>query len=466
MKQFVVVFLSTLIAGCVSPPQSKVSKLAVETPGQWSTPSDSGDFVPQSWTADFSDPQLEAIIREALRHNFNLQAAEARLAAASATAISNGSGIWPSLNLSGNQNKSRRSAASGIQQTAVNETFGLNARFNWEIDLWGKVRNGYKGDLADLQAAEADYYASRLSIAGRVAQAWYSAIEANQQLDLAERTLEAFEQSQQVVEDNFKRGIARALDVRLIRANVASNRSTYQQRLRQRDSAIRLLETLLGRYPARELEVASELPSLNGSVPAGLPSDLILRRPDVLAAERRLAASEQRKFESSKSRIPSFNITANRGTSSREFDEIFDLMDNRVWSQVFNLTQPLFQGRRLAANYKRSVANYEQSVANFGNTVLMAFREVENALTAQVSYESDYEAQRVAAEESIAAEELAWEEYGRGLANITTVLDAVRRSINAQRSLIQVSNQRLQSRIDLYLALGGGFDFEDPAAEN
>ena len=133
----------------------------------------------------------------------------------------------------------------------------MNARFNWEIDIWGKVRNGYKGDLADIQSSQANYAAARLSIAGRVAQSWYSAIEAKQQFDLAERTQEALESSAVIVEENFKRGIARALDVRLVRANVASNRSTLETRLRNRDTSVRLLETLLGRYPGNELKAVS-----------------------------------------------------------------------------------------------------------------------------------------------------------------------------------------------------------------
>jgi len=293
-----------------------------------------------------------------------------------------------------------------------------------------------------------------------VAKAWYSSIEATQQYDLALRIQEAIDRSAEIVEENFKRGISRALDVRLIRANVATNAITVEQRLRARDAAIRNLETLIGRYPANELAVATQLPELQGTVPAGLPSELLLRRPDVLAAERRLAAAEQRKYESSKARIPSFSLTLNRGTNARELGDVFDYMDLRTWSQSLNLSQPIFQGKRLKANFERSKALYAQSLANYSSTVLTAFREVENALTAQASYGRDIELQRVATEESLEAETLAWEQYERGLADITTALDAVRRSIAAQRSLIQVSNQQLQSRIDLYLSLGGGFDIE------
>jgi len=451
-----------LFSACISSPKNQNAKLEIGAPSEWKSESVNEAFQPQNWISDFDDPQLVKIIEEAMAYNYDLKAAESRLAASIAGSVSAQSGIWPSLNLTGNSNKSRRSSASGIQQTPTSQTFGLNARLNWEVDLWGKVRNGFRGDMADIEAAEFDYRAARLSLMGRVAKAWYSAVEATQQYELALKILEAFERSAEIVEENFKRGIARALDVRLIRANVAGNAVSVEQRKRTRDAAVRNLETLIGRYPANELAVVSELAILKGAVPAGLPSELLLRRPDVMAAERRLAAAEQRKFESSKARIPSISLTLNRGTSSRELSDVFDVMDRRTWGQVLNLTQPIFRGKQLKANYKRSKAQYEQSLANYSSTVLTAFREVENSLNAQASFRRDLELQRIATEESIEAEELAWEQYERGLADITTALDSVRRSIASRRSLIQVSNQQLQSRIDLYLSLGGGFELEAP----
>lgn len=454
-----------LFAGCYSPPKNQSSKLTVETPSGWLSEASTGEFQSQNWISDFQDPQLVKIIEEALAHNYNLKAAEARLASQIAGSRFSSSAIWPSLIGNANQNRSKRSAAEGIQQTPTAETFGLNLRFNWEIDLWGRVRNGYRGDLADIQAAQADYAATRLSISGRVAQAWYDAIEGSQQYDLAVRTQEALESSAMIVEENFKRGIARALDVRLVRANVASNKSTVEARLRALESSKRVLETLLGRYPANEIAIAAKIPDVSGEIPAGLPSELLLRRPDVISAERTLAANEQRKFETSKARIPSLSLTLNRGTSTRELENVFDIIDRRVWSQSLNFSQVWFQGGRLRANFRRAKANYEQSLATYASTVLTAFREVENALSNLRSFDRDYESQKIAAEESAAAETLAWEEYGRGLSTITTALDAVRRNITAQRSFIQVANQRVQARIDLYLALGGGFDLE-PETDN
>ena len=579
--------VAVFFSGCMSAPKNKSDKLEVNFPSAWRSAEVQGDFQSQNWLSDFNDPILVAIIEEALTYNQNLKAAEARLRASIAGSRFASSNVLPSLNGTANKSRNKRSPASGIQQTPTSETHGINLRFNWEIDIWGKVRNGYKGDLADIQSAKATYDATRLSIAGRVAQSWYNAVEAQLQYDLAVRTQEALESGALIVEENFKRGIARALDVRLVRANVASNQSTLEARLRQKNSSARLLETLLGRYPANELmaigqlitkeevqayndrvdeeiavlrtelsareseaidklrraqlskvpkdiradmvgaietpesrrtevhkyllnkyeeiagvdleraeksdkklrsyrndmrrrislkvaqkkpipngDMAIKLPDISGGIPAGVPSELLLRRPDIIAAERTLAANEQRKFETSKARIPSLNISLSRGTNVRNVEDILDLVDRRIWSQGIVGSMPFFQGGRLRNNFKRGKANYERAIYDYGNTVLTAFREVENALNNQSSFERDYVSQKIAADESAAAEELAWEEYGRGLTTITTALDAVRRNITAQRSFLQVSNQRVQSRIDLYLALGGGFDVDTDAVSN
>lgn len=457
--------LAILVSGCVSSPKNQSEKLKLDTPGRWASAKGvEATFDPNAWASDFKDSGMEAIVAEALEHNYDLKAASARLDAALASSVANRSGFWPSVSLSGNGSKSKRNSASGIQQTPTSETFGLNGRFNWEIDLWGKLRNGYKGALADDEAAIADYRAARLSIGARAAKAWYSAIEASQQFALESRIIEALEESSRIVEENFSNGIAGALDVRLVRANLASSRSSLEVRRRTRNAAIRSLELLLGRYPASELSVATDLPKLGGEMPAGLPSELLLRRPDVVAAERRLAAAEQRQFEAGKARIPSLNLNLSRGTNSSEIGDIFEVVEKRIWSQSLGVTQTLFSGGRLKANHKRAKANYELILANYTQTVLRAFEEVETALSEQDAYMTEYGHLQMAAEESVEAEGLAWDEYSSGLTDITTVLDSIRRSINSQRSYIRVANQLIQNRIDLYLALGGGFETDDTLA--
>ena len=160
------IVVAGFFSGCMSAPKNKSDKLEVDFPSAWRS-AEVQSFQSQNWLSDFNDPMLVAIIEEALAYNQNLKAAEARFRASIAGSRFASSNVLPSLNGTANKNRNKRSPASGIQQTPTSETHGVNLRFNWEIDIWGKVRNGYKGDLADIQAAKATYDATRLSIAGR-----------------------------------------------------------------------------------------------------------------------------------------------------------------------------------------------------------------------------------------------------------------------------------------------------------
>ena len=202
------------------------------------------------------------------------------------------------------------------------------------------------------------------------------------QVDLAEETVRSFEANLGTVEQRFRAGITRALDLRLTRANVANAQSNLASRRRQRDVAVRGLEVLLGRYPSYDLGISVALPVIGKRIPAGLPSGLVSRRPDILAAEKRLAAAEQRVGEAKKARLPAIRLTSSGGTSTDEFGELLNT-DFKVWSLASGITQPIFQGRRLKANMKRSQAEHERAWATYSQQVLTAFREVETALAAE-----------------------------------------------------------------------------------
>ena len=248
-----------------------------------------------------------------------------------------------------------------------------------------------------------------------------------------------------------------ALDLRLARANVAGARNQLALAGRNRDAAARALETLLGRYPQNAAKVARRLPSIRRRVPAGLPSDLLLRRPDLIAAELRLAARGLRLSSARKAFLPSFNLTARGGTSTPEFSKLFSA-DRLVASLASGISQPITEGRRLRGDVNLTAAERDEALHDYAQSTLEAFREVETTLAAERYLAAQEAALVEAAEESAAAEQLALDQYGRGLVDIITVLDSQRRSFDSKRSLIATRNERLQNRIDLYLALGGDFD--------
>ncbi len=447
-----------LIGGCATQaPPSQADKLPVQTPTGFNSDHDSAPFWNDGWVQDIADPMLVKIIEEALQHNYNLVAAEGRLEASMATAVIQGSGKYPTLTLTDSGNRRQTNNTGGLQITnRVNQNFALSGRTNWELDLWGQVRDQANAGYADYQASFEDYRAARFSIAAQTARTWYRAISSELQLDLAKESLETFESNLEIVEENFKRGIARALDLHLIRANVANSRSDYEGRLRTRNGDIRALEIILGRYPSEEIRIAKEFPAIKKSIPVGLPDDLLNRRPDVRAAERRLAADSIGIKIAKKAMLPGITLNGSYGTSSGEFDT--QLQEQfKVWSYGYNLNLPIFQGGRLSAAKDRVEAQYKQSLANYAQTVLEAFEEVETTLFEEDSLYRDEEALKLTVQEYESAVDLAWEQYGRGLVDIITVLDSQRRAFNAMRGLIIISNQRVQNRIGLYQALGGGF---------
>lgn len=449
----------TLCAGCVKGPSSHIDQHNIQTPESFAGASEQAQPFEDGWINDFQDQKLESLILEALESNYDLLAASSRVDAAQASFQSANTGWKPQLNL--NQSDSRSKTvfnpfAGPLQSRYINR-FDLGVNLSWELDLWGRLRNQGRAALADLQASESDYMSARLSLATNVAAAWFNVIESDLQVRLTEETVHSFQSNLKVVEESYQRGIPnRALDVRLTRANVQSARSNLQIRKRQRDAAVRSLEILLGRYPSAELEITPHLPVLTGAVPTGMPSELLLRRPDIFSAERRLAAAAQRLKGARKSLLPSIRLTSSVGTSSNELTDLLD-PERLALSIAGSLTQPLYQGGRLRANIRLSDARMQESIAQFSQTVLRAFQEVESLLAAEAFLKDQEMALQATSEESSEAETLATEQYERGLVDIITVLESERRAFNARSSLINVANLRLQNRLSLYLALGGHF---------
>lgn len=447
-----VVGMGLLVTGCVHVSEPDEGTLSVAVPDQWGGTSEAGN--PDGWIADFRDPQLEVLVGEALAENLQLQGAVARLDQAMALARIEGAERWPTLSLSGSARRQLTNSLSDPLFRTRSDRFGLDAVASWEVDLWGRVRAGTEAAASEALAAVSDYRGIRLSLASRVAQAWFTAIEAGLQEALARETVASFESNLATVEERFQRGLSPALDLRLTRANVASARSTLALQERLADTAVRQLEVLLGRYPGGTLEIGGKLPGLEEAIPAGLPSELLGRRPDIQASARRLMATDARLLESQRALLPSINLTGSYGRASRDLD---NLLENSfdVWSLVGGLTAPLFQGGRLRANVDRSEAALAEALATYRDTVLTAFREVETALAGEVYLRSQRDALETAAEESIGAQELAEERYSRGLVDIITVLESQRRAFNSRSAVLTAESLLLQNRLSLYLSLGG-----------
>ncbi len=454
------IFLPVLIIGCASAPPLQEAALLEPVP---ELRLQQADTLRADWWRDFKDSTLDSVIAELQRNSFNLQAAAARLDMALAQARINGADVFPSISAGVSATRSRQnligfpipSAKNGIL-TIRSNSFGISTNISWELDLWGRVRSARSAALANAQAAGADYAAAWNSLIGQTAKAWFAAIEAQRQVELAESTLSVLKTSREQIYTRYSRGLRPSLDYILAKSNVAAAEAVLQQRRQILEQVQRQLELLLGRYPAAEISIARSLPEPEEDIPAGIPVSLLLRRPDVIAAERRLAAAGASLKQARAALFPRISLSAGGGTTTKEFSDLLN-SDLVVWSLASNLLQPIFQGGRLRATVALMSAQQRLALAQYSQSALTAYTEVENALASVRYLSRQEEALRVATEEALESRRLAEQRYNTGLADLITVLEAQRRAYDAESQLLRIRRQKLDARIDLYLALGGGF---------
>jgi len=458
--------LTVLITACASAPPIAQPDIVTLIPAQWAQaapPSTSADLAPDWWT-DFGDPSLDAAVQVALDENRDLRAAVARLEQAAADTRITAADLQPTVQAGFNASRRRQNFIGfpipGSEDRVLSTTsanLGLSVDTSWELDLWGRLRAGTRAALADLQATGADYRGAQLSLAGQTVKAWFAATEARQQVALAGASVASFRDSSNQVRGRFEQGLRSSLDLRLSLTNLANAEALLQQRRQQLDATERQLAILMGRYASAGLQLPERLPELPPPVPAGLPSALVGRRPDLASAERRVAAATERATVARAALYPRITLTGSTGTASGDLQNLID-PSRTVWSLASSLLQPLFQGGRLRAGVDRADARIDEVLADYTATALQAYAEVESALVAEGLLARRVEFLTTASEHSRAAEQLSEDRYRAGLEPFVTVLESQRLALQAEGELIAARRQHLENRVDLYLALGGGFD--------
>ncbi len=460
------IFLFGLLQGCILPQSDWQGGKDLDSPKAWNKtgPGNLGN-VTNGWIKEFDDPQMEQLVAEAIEHNRNLLAAAARLEAAREGTIINGAARLPSITASGGGSRSRSqvSGAGGTLQPSVQiEGSQVSLGASWEADLWGRITRLHRASIEDFKSNLADYNAARLSLAANTAKAWCNLITASQQLDLASKTLDSFKRNYRITERNYKAGdpASSSLSVNFGRNQVASAERSMISRQLIRDDAKRSLELILGRYPAATVESRDVLPTLGKAVPAGLPADLLMRRPDLLSAAAGVRASLQRFSAAKLDLLPSISLTAGKSnsTASLELQDLIQDPASITRNLAVSVTQPIFRGGRLRARARQAAAQSEAAISNFSNTALQAFREVESALDREQSLATQEQYLDTELRQANLGELQAYRDYAQGILGILSVLEAQRRAFNARSSMISLRNQRLQTRISLHLALGGNFE--------
>ena len=448
------------LAGCstfkgLNPPLVKPS-----APSAWAAV-DVSDGAVDGWLEDFDQAKaLGALVDEAIGKNYNLGTTLARVRQAIARANITGAALLPQASAGLSGSRSQRLRGSNFDKITANQ-FSSSFDISWELDVWGRLRNLKSSALADLRATQADYQAARLSLAVNVVSNILNLVEVQQQAEVSRQTLKSLRTNLEILDAKLEAGDVddrTALEITLSRADVLRSEANLAASQRQADAFKRIVESLLGRYPQGAIQGLTDFPLLKREVSAGLPSELLLRRPDIVAAEQRVLSSTEDVQASWKALLPSFTINAGTGTSTT--NKFSDLLDPKalVWDLAGRVSQSVFQGGRLVAGVELSKAQREEIASRYAETALQAFREVETALAAEAYYLHQQAKLEGAVEQANLAVELALGQYQKGLVDIITVLESQRRAFDSRSNLLRVRNEHLQNRLDLYLALGGDFD--------
>lgn len=455
--------VAAALAGCALAPPPKQDEIQgqalphLAVPAAWSASGGVRGEAATDWLATFGDAQLDALVREALAYNGDLQLAAARVEQAAAYAKLANSTIYPVVNVLAHGGGKSGGDGSGLNLA------GLFA--NWELDLWGRARAEREAGSQTYASAVLDAEYARQSIAAMVAKSWIVAVEARLQRGIAEDVVRSSEQALGLANDRLRVGRGDEYDVALTQANVDTARDAARQLALAFDQALRALETLVGRYPAALVDVPVALPAMPAPVPVGLPSELLERRPDVVASERRVDAAFFRVEEAKAARLPKIALTASLNAISSDLI-LLQNHSNPVASLGLNILAPIFNGHALEAQVDIRTAEQKIAVADYGRVATRAFNEVEAALSAGFAADEREAILSRSVASNARTLELAQVRYRVGSGDLRAVLQQNVALYGARTALLRAQSDRLVQRVNLYLALGGGFEAKTAAASS
>jgi NodT family efflux transporter outer membrane factor (OMF) lipoprotein len=456
-----------LLAGCDFAPHYKVPTVSVPasyrdtTIWRSATPADTG-IRPDSWTG-FGDPILDKLEAELNRQNLTLAAAAAAFDQARASAAQAEAGLLPSFGLEGGLAKTvapsstNTLAAHGLEPFFVQNTFA--GSLSYELDIWGRIRNEVAAGRAAAQATGADLAFVRLSLQATLGSTYLLLRGLDAQQDLFLHTVAAYQQAFEIAENRFKGKISPEMDVTRAQAQLESARSQLHDVFAKRALAEHAIATLIG-VPAPVFSIAPSLKPIHlPELPPAVPATLLQRRPDIAAAERRVAAANAMIGVARAAYFPNIELNAVAGFQSANLS-VFNA-PSEFWSLGATLRLPIFEGGFLNAQEAATIATYNAATANYRNTVLTAFQDVQDSLS-QLRYygnaEADDQRAVVAAQHTL---DMAMALYKDGATDFLQVVVAQESLLGAQQHLLQLQTQYLQAGVQLMRALGGGWSEQD-----
>ncbi len=446
--------MSLLLASCAIGP--RYEKPALETPqafkeaGDWQVARPADDAPRGKWWEVFNDPALNGLVEQVEVSNQTLAAAEARYRQARTGVQAARSGLFPALGASGGAVRSRR----GEPGAASSYDIGLDAR--WELDLWGRVRRQVEASRAAADASAGDLAAARLSLQAQLALNYFQLRVTEVQKQLLDDTVVAFERSLTVTKNRYNAGIAARVEVVQAEAQLLSTRAQALDLLATRATLEHAIAVLVGKPPAAFCLPATAFNATIPAIPPGLPSALLERRPDVAAAERRVAAANTRIGVAQAAYFPSLTLSGSGGFASDALSTLISA-PSRVWSLGLGLAAMVLDFGARSAEVERTRAAYDETVASYRQTVLDAFREVEDNLsTLRILAEED-KVQQDAARAARQSVVLTQNQYKAGTVSYLNVVQVQATQLAEDRSTTQLLGRRLAATVALVRALGGSW---------
>lgn len=428
----------------------------------WTQAKPSDAMARGAWWELYGDAQLNALIEELNRGNQTIAQYEAQYRQAQALVRSSRGALFPSLDLSVAKTRSAQGAGSSSSSlsnnsSGIRNTYNAQLGVNWELDLWGKLRDTLASSEASAEASIADLAAIRLSLQSELAQNYLQLRVIDAQKRLLEATVAAYQRSLRMTENQYRAGVSGPDAVAQARTQLKSTEADLIDLAWQRAQFENAIAVLLGRAPADfALAARDDIPSLP-AIPLALPSQLLERRPDIASAERQVMAANANIGVARAAYFPDLTLSMSGGYSSSSFSDWISL-PNRFWSVGPQLAMTLFDGGRRSAEVDRTVAVYDQTVAQYRQTVLDSFREVENYL-AQLKV---YGEEAVVRDEALAAAReslrLTENQYKAGLIGYLDVVNVQATALSNERSTLNLLEGRLVASVQLIAALGGGWE--------
>ena len=435
--------------------------------------------LPQTWgpenaaraVADwrvFNDPQLLQLIEEAYQYNADIALAAARIDEARALLGIADSDRYPAISASADRARTRQSQVGSMplppETPAVSNSTRLTLNASYELDLWGKFRRASEAARAELLASEAARDTVRLTLATQVAQSYFLLLSLDAQADATRRTIAARRETQRLQQLRFDAGVISEYELRQIEGELAAALAQLPNLERQRAQQENALAALLGRSP-REIVTAGVITGTASTptavlIPAGLPSDLLLRRPDIRQAEQRLIAANARIGVARAGYFPSISLTGYLGTESSSLRDLFSGPAG-IFQFAAGLVQPIFQADRVGYRVDAARAVQRQAIAQYRQAVSNAFRDVQDALVGQQKSLEVLNAERARIVALEQARKLAKLRYDNGITSLLEVLDAERNLLQAQLNYSEAVRAQQSAVADLFKALGGGFVNQD-----